>query len=1601
MATQKLQSARGLIRHGAWSALALGIVLISAHLGRAQQDPPGSPVQTRETLRQAIDLYKGQDYEKAAQYFSYVQSMQQTLSTEDRKDLANFSNSNATALRGRQDGAAQIRLADAALKENRPQEAANLLKSLNANPYLGQAERQQVSELNKKQQAASPNGAAAPGKSDVKSLLAAGRAALQQGDLATAKALAEKADKASSVMPSWVQWWNDSPAKLRRDIQTAEAKLPPANPPEAGRQPGPEPVSATSKLMSFLPFGGGSTPAKKDPASSRADEMIVRQIIKDGFFFLEQANEPEKAQFIALKAKEKVKELNITFSPGERTPDDLLEAIQRRTGAAAAVNPAPKIEPKSEPLPQSNDPRVLLKHGRTMLEKKKFDDAEKACSKAQASKASWGLFEDNPDKLRRDIQKLRQSHDRDESVRLLVEARKLLAAGSFDEAEKKAYKAQQLHGPYGVFDFGDRPTKLIEEINRAKLAKGPSNPNDKQITRKDDPNAKKVGIPFDPPAADSSANKNRAVVMVREARELERQGQLYEARLKASEARVLKATFLPDEDSPDAVLWSLSAKCDRQIVTHLQTALQHASNADDAQRFQKAQEHILAARKLAHAFELDPGRIDQTAHQLQQAANTGRPIAQAGGIGIGAAPIPVDVSTGDPQKDAVRQEARKRLQHAQMELAAGKYAQARVMAEALYKEEFGIQKDVLALIRSISAEEYNQHVLEARRNFDAGLDAFRNQEHRKALFLFQAIDTTMLPEHCQARLRDIMATRDMNIVAQAQTKEMIKGGTIIEQKTQIDPPGAGAKRDALDEYKAIEAVKVQEMRTRGQEALRTAHAMFNAKPAQKEEAVKVLKQYVEQVNLYQFDPAKAAELRRFPEARIQQYQTDIADDKLVGAQKNSRFVVYHDENGRQREIHDKQVDMAEKMKVVHEMLKQNKLKEAEAELRKLREIDPENTAILAALHIAVNKRNQEDYDRTTHKNEKAFLDLLNHGLGDMASMEKPVTFGPGTKSARPKGEGQGIAHPLSDPREQQIEYRLRQPISLNFRNVPLEQAIKDLGAASGLPVVLDYRALQEDNVRLDAPLNIDVPNISMKSALNIMLDQVKLTYAIKNQVLMITTHKETSGRLVRVTYPVADLIVIVPDHPLPDVYNIQKCLERSMQPSPYFNNFASTPAFPMSPGETVSSHSEGLGGAFGGRYPPGMHGQNGQQSPAQKDRSKDAMAEILKELLQNTVQKNTWESMGGNGSIQYFPFGMAMVINQTQEVQEEVALLLATLRRLQDLQVSVELRAVLVSETFFERIGVDFDMNIRTPTNRREPDLVTGSFVPAPFINRTGAGFSRLISGMTNAGTLTPDLSIPIRNSSFNYTTPLFGGYTPEAGLSLGLAFLSDIQVFMFLEAVQGDRRAHIMQAPKLTVFNGQTAFIGGFSLRPTVTSLAPTLLGNNQTVLLPVPNQMSFGLGFQVQPVVSPDRRFIRLNVTPQAGAGTQDPAGAMVLAFPGSNPGQFSPPAAGAQPFFANNPMSVNIIPLTTTVQVANTTVNVPDGGTVLLGGFKFLAEERTEYGPPVLSKIPYLSRLFRNVGWSRDGSTLIYLVTARVIMVQEEERLFLGEIEPIPGR
>jgi general secretion pathway protein D len=73
------------------------------------------------------------------------------------------------------------------------------------------------------------------------------------------------------------------------------------------------------------------------------------------------------------------------------------------------------------------------------------------------------------------------------------------------------------------------------------------------------------------------------------------------------------------------------------------------------------------------------------------------------------------------------------------------------------------------------------------------------------------------------------------------------------------------------------------------------------------------------------------------------------------------------------------------------------------------------------------------------------------------------------------------------------------------------------------------------------------------------------------------------------------------------------------------------------------------------------------------------------------------------------------------------------------------------------------------------------------------------------------------------------------------------------------------------------------------------------------------------------------------------------------------------------------------------------VPDGGTVLLGGIKRLSEGRSELGVPLLSKVPYINRLFKNVGIGRETDSLMMMVTPRIIIQEEEEERLGIPVEP----
>ena len=80
-------------------------------------------------------------------------------------------------------------------------------------------------------------------------------------------------------------------------------------------------------------------------------------------------------------------------------------------------------------------------------------------------------------------------------------------------------------------------------------------------------------------------------------------------------------------------------------------------------------------------------------------------------------------------------------------------------------------------------------------------------------------------------------------------------------------------------------------------------------------------------------------------------------------------------------------------------------------------------------------------------------------------------------------------------------------------------------------------------------------------------------------------------------------------------------------------------------------------------------------------------------------------------------------------------------------------------------------------------------------------------------------------------------------------------------------------------------------------------------------------------------------------------------------------------------------------------NTSVSVPDKGTVMLGGQKLTTDYEVEVGVPVLSKIPVVNRFFTNRVNSKTEVNLLLLIRPEIMILKEsEDVLFPGLLENI---
>jgi general secretion pathway protein D len=332
----------------------------------------------------------------------------------------------------------------------------------------------------------------------------------------------------------------------------------------------------------------------------------------------------------------------------------------------------------------------------------------------------------------------------------------------------------------------------------------------------------------------------------------------------------------------------------------------------------------------------------------------------------------------------------------------------------------------------------------------------------------------------------------------------------------------------------------------------------------------------------------------------------------------------------------------------------------------------------------------------------------------------------------------------------------------------------------------------------------------------------------------------------------------------------------------------------------------------------------------------DVIGQGWVDYLRNTVAAETWGQVLQEAGPQYtiaYRNGRIVVVH-TPDVHRQIEEILNNFRRARNLQVHMLARFIELSSAYLDSFTFD-------------------------------------ITSYTSSGTLGDPAAhnwaalAQVRNYNERAALTRFPNFFGQSGgLTIEYNYLGDDDVGLLLEAVLKKRRGTILTAPRLTCFNTQRAnlqVLTNYNYVRRVTTDDEPEIGN-------VPE----GIIFDIQPFVSADRRYITLVFQPQMRELVE------LADFHYSTEVQVIDQGDVAigilQDSFVQLP--------TTRLRSMGTTVTVPNGGTLLAGGFTEVEERHALAGVPFVEKLPLIGRILRSWAHAEGRRSLIVLVRAETV-------------------
>jgi len=942
-------------------------------------------------------------------------------------------------------------------------------------------------------------------------------------DLARQKAMAaQRVEVAYGV-------FDDRPAHVLAEIARLEQSHGEMPQHLASAEPN-SPYAATIRGQNPSASGAEKLPAVKQtsfqgnaagaPSGQSARQEALR-LMKEARADLE-AGHIEEARIKALKADE----FEVAWGVFEERPRHLLAEIDRKTGTQTFARNTEKPTSSAQsgavaaagganasPAGQKNHAQAqdLLRQARRDMKEGNYASARARAQKAGELSNEFGLFEDRPDVVMADIDLLESAAhgksapatgvrqvsntqaegdvasadspaDHEKSQTLLRQAREDLRNGRVEEARSKVAAASQLKVNYGLFD--DRPELVAQVIDRTAgpSASGNAPSNVKQAGGTSDWS----GAPTSPGSLGAD-DRQAAAELLRLARLDLEAGNLAAARQKATEAGRLNVAYGVFEERPEHVLADISRIEAERSIAQLkggpQPAGPAASPADDGswaddilvESTPAAAAPAGAPALPAQGPEINSGFGEPSRLNVGQANELPMSPAEAAAMPRHTAARPVPVVEEEVSPFSV---------------------------ENPFAPQTTSPADVAVIHPSgVSAQELYHHGMKLLRE--------GRREDAYAAFLQAYHSGQQLDPHQQQHLEDFL--RELRPGRTREIRQVGTGSRNTGNLEVADATGGAPRQGQLEIVEQQMAVKYDKLRTETLNAIFRAERLRDSNP---EQAVSILDQAIANVGKSELGKdAVAPMLNQLNRTKASVESHAKQHEPVIAQQKRNREIEGELEQARLHEIRIDQ-EMARLVEEFNKLLKQERYAEAEVLAKQARELDRENPVAETMFWKAQLARRVASNEDLKSRKENAFWNSLNEvEEAAVAHFGKPMQFGKDWDEISNRRKGKYPAdNRTRTEQELQIEKSLNRTISLHFENTPLVEVIRHIRTVADANVVLDAAGLEEEGHTTTTPVSIAVDGITLKSALNLILEPLNLGYMIDNEVLKITSHTRQQGK---------------------------------------------------------------------------------------------------------------------------------------------------------------------------------------------------------------------------------------------------------------------------------------------------------------------------------------------------------------------------------------------------------------------------------------------------------------------------------------------------------